>query len=261
MSKEFKKLLESELLNDESKKELKEAIESFKEEAILEAKKELETDYAKKMIAEKEELAKQMFSLIEESVAKEIEELKEDIKYYKEIEPKYAQKLEEFKKEYSEKMTAGFEKLVESQVKVEIKELEEDLLEAKNNNFGIQIFEAFRGTFEKLGVSDDVATIKKELEKVKSELAESKEEIAMGKREKIMESLLNNLNGSKRDVMKTILENVSTEKLEERYNETIESVLEESTKETKKDEKVKETVITENDDEDLNRLRVLMGKK
>ena len=259
MSKEFQKLLESELLTEETKTALQTAIVSFREEAITEAKKELEVDYAKKMLVEKEELSVKMIELITESVSKEIEELKEDIKYYKNIEPKYATKLENFKKEYSEKMTASFENLVESHVKEEMKELTEDLMEAKKNHLGMQIFEAFRATFEKLGVSEDVATIKNELTKVKADLAESKLEIAKMDREKVMEGLLNNLKGGKRDIMKTILENVNTDKLEERYNETIESVLEDS-KEKNEDKKVIITEAQKNDSAELDRLRVLIGK-
>ncbi len=73
----FKKLLESELLNDDTKVALEEAIKSFKEEAITEAKKDLEVDYAKKMLAEKQEIAAKMTALINEAVTQEIEELKD----------------------------------------------------------------------------------------------------------------------------------------------------------------------------------------
>lgn len=227
----FKKLLESELLTDETKVALEEAVAAFKEESITEAKKELEVEYAKKMLAEKQDIAAKMTALINEAVEKEVTELKEDIQHYKTIEPTYAKKLEEFKVEYAKKLSESFEGLVESHVKEEIKELHEDLLEAKQNNFGMKLYESFKETFDKLGVSDDVKAIKDELEAAKASLSESKEEIAGLQRDKVMEGLLSNLSGSKREVMKTILESVDTDKLEARYGETIDSVLEESVKE------------------------------
>ena len=256
----FKKLLESELLNDETKVTLTEAIESFKEEAITEAKKDLEVDYAKKMLAEKQEIAAKMTALINEAVTQEIEELKEDIKHYKAIEPTYAKKLEEFKVEYSKKLSESFNGLVESCVGEEIKELHEDLMEAKQNNFGLKIFESYKATFDKLGVSDDIQAIKDELEASKAALTESTDEVADLKHEKVLEGLLSNLTGGKREVMKTILESVSTDDLDQRYKETIDSVLEESVKADNKDE----VVINESDDDkehkaEMARLKSLIG--
>jgi len=256
----FKKLLESELLNDDTKVALEEAIAAFKEESITEAKGQLEVEYAKKMLAEKQEIAAKMTDLINEAVTQEIEELKEDIAHYKNIEPKYAQKLETFKIEYAKKLSESFEALVESHVKEEISELHDDLMEAKQNNFGMKLYESFKGVFDKLGVSDDIQAIKDELETSKSALSESESEVAKLQREQVLEGLLDNLSGSKREVMKTILESVSTDNLDQRYKETIDSVLEESV------QKDNEVVIKETIDVDKNaiekekaRLKTLIG--
>jgi hypothetical protein len=259
----FKQLLESELLNDETKTSLQEAIETFKEEAINEARNSLEVEYAQKLLSEKEDLTKKMFALINESVTEEIEELKEDIKYYKDIEPKYAQKLNEFKEEYSKKLSESFETLVESQVKTEMVELKEDLMEAKSNNFGMKLYESFKETFEKLGVTEDAQAIKTQLDSVTVALSESKEQIAKMERKDVMESLLSNLSGKKREIMKTILENVDSNKLEDRYNETIDSVLGESSDNKAEDKEVlKESKDKKEskDSVDLERLRTLIGK-
>lgn len=253
----FKQLLESELLNDDTKVALEEAIAAFKEESITEAKGQLEVDYAKKMLAEKKDLAAKMTDLINEAVTQEIEELKEDIAHYKNIEPTYAKKLEEFKVQYAQKLSESFEGLVESHVKEEITELREDLMEAKQNNFGMKLYESFKTTFDKLGVSDDIKAMKDELEAVNSELTESKTEVTGLKREKVLEDLLANLKGSKQEVMRTILESVDTDKLDKRYQETIDSVLEESVKEDN------EVVIKENVDVSLeaekSRLKALIS--
>jgi len=258
MSKEFKKLLESELLTEDTKNQLQEAIETFKEEAITEAKKELEVEFAQKLVVEKEELTKKLYDLINEAVSEEIGELKEDIEHYKTLEPDYAKKLEEFKEEYSKKMTEGFNELVESQVKVEVKELEADLMEAKQNYFGLELFEAFRETYKRHGVESDVLkemdAMREELATVKSALKESNETIAKKEREEIMEGLLQNLSGTKREVMKTILESVETSKLESRYEETIEAVI----KEKEEKEEVKDD-LNEGHEAEIKRLRALIG--
>lgn len=253
----FKQLLESELLNDETKTSLQEAIEAFKEEAITEARNSLEVEYAKKLLAEKEEITKKMFALVNEAVEAEIDELKEDISYYKNIEPKYAQKLTEFKEEYKKTLSENFESLVEAQVKSELIELKDDLMEAKNNNFGMKLFESFKETFEKLGISEDVQTIKTELEAVNKSLKESEETVAKLQRDQLMEGLLSNLTGSKREVMKTVLENVASDKLEARYNETIDSVLNESVKEEEKEEE--QLLESDENKAELERLRTLIG--
>jgi hypothetical protein len=262
---QFKTLLESELLNDETKSALKEAIESFKAEAITEAKNELEVEYAKKLLAEKEDIAKKMYALINEAVSDEISELKEDIAYYKDIEPKYAAKLEEFKVEYAQKLSESFEGLVENTVKAEITELHEDLMEAKINNFGMSLFEAFKTTYEKLGISDDMKTVIGKMETLKSELKESKDAVSKLEREQVMEGLLSNLNGGKREVMKTVLENVATDKLTERYEEVLDSVLSESTDSKGNDESENETITeseeagaSEDSSDELSRLRRLI---
>ena len=267
MNKELQKLLESDLLNEETKKELSEAIETIMEDAVATAKSELEAEYAKKFVAEKEELVKSLNELIAESVESEIKELIDDINHYKEIEPTYAAKLQEFKEEYAKKLNESFAGLVESAVQDEMAELKDDLMESKNNHFGMQIFESFKETFEKLGISEDMKSLKEAHEKLEAELTESKQTISTMVRESKMGELLGNLSGSKREVMKTILENVETDKLESRYNETIDSVLEESVdhKEEKADDvdTLTESVDKEevSSDFDADRLRELSGIK
>ena len=245
--KEFQKLLESELLDADTKKDLQESIESFKATVIAEATKNLEVTYAEKVVADKKELAENVYKMIQESVDQEVAELKEDIQHYKDIEPTYAAKLAEFKTEYSKKLSESFEGLVQESTKAEIAELKEDLLEAKKDNFGMEIFESVKATFEKLGVSDDMQKIKDDLAATQAELKESKEIVAKAERSEVMEGLLSNLKGGKREVMQTILENVSTDKLEVRYNETVEKVINEST-EIKKP--VVKEVVVESDNKD-----------
>ena len=257
--KKLQAILESELLTDETKTALQEAVEGIKAEAIEEAKKELEVEYASKLEEKTAKATSELYSLINEAVDDEIKELKEDIQHYRNLEVDYASKLEEFKTEYAAKLQEGFEALVTESVTSEIEELKESLQEAKQENFGRKIFEAFKGTFEEFGITEDVKQLRGKLKDVQEKLSESEQKVESMEREAKMDSLLESLSGSKREVMKTILENVKTEKLEDRYNEVIAKVVTES--EEPQEEVVEESansdeVITESSD--FERLRHLI---
>lgn len=256
MSKELKALLESELLNDETRKALTEAIETMKEKAVEEATASLEVKYAEKLTEEKKRINEGLGKVITESVSSEISELKEDVERYRKLEVEYANRLEEFKQEFKTKLEEGINDVIETQVKSEMDELKEDLQESKKHNMGKRIFESFKEEFESFGFSEDMLSVKEKLDEVSGKLEESENELMQMKRDKKVDELLEDLTGRKREVMKTILENVSYDKLEDRYNQTIDSVLEESTGKDK-DNTVKEgdepetkTVLTESDSED-----------
>jgi len=256
MKKELKELLESDLLNDETKTQLSSAIEAVKTDAIEEAKKALEVEYAVKLTEGKEKIESSLTDLLKESVASEVAELKDDIEKYRNLEVEYAQKLQEFKEEYAAKLEESFTGLVTESVKAEMGELREDLVESKKQNFGQRLFEAFASEFEEFGIGEDVKSLRTRLSKLAVELEESKKTVDELNREKVMESVLSSLTGSKREVMKTILENVSTDLLEERYNETIASVLEEKKEETKEK---KPLVEGDTSAEEIARLKKLIG--
>lgn len=234
--KELKKLLESELLSEEVKAELKKAVEALKTRLQEDVKADLETEYAKKFVTAKERLAEKMTTLIKEQVSEEIGELKEDIQHYKGLDITYATKLEDFKKEYSEKLSESFHSTVREQVSNELDELREDLLEVKQNKFGQKIFETFSEEFKMFGISVDEKALKEELERTKEFLTESEKAVADMKRETIMKGLLDNLSGTSREIMKTILENVETDKLQTRYDEAIDDVLKDKVKKDDDDE-------------------------
>lgn len=261
MKKELKELLESDILNEETKASLSAAIESLQESALEEAKKTLEVEYAEKFTTKKQEMEDKLTSLVNESVSAEIQELKEDIQKYRNLEVEYAQKLEEFKEQYAEKLEESVNSFIGESVKEEVQELKEDLLEAKKQNFGKKLFEAFAEEFEQFGVSDDVKKLRSRLSSAMKSLKESKETIENMEREKVMGSLLESLSGSKREVMKTILESVKTEKLEERYNEVIGSILSESDEKKLEEKEIVNESSSEAEKAEIERLRFLSGYK
>lgn len=260
---ELKTLLESELLSDDVKKELAEAVEQYRTQLVEETKKGLEVEFAKKLTREKKSIAEKVMEHVSEIVAEEIKELKEDLAHYKDLEVTYAKKLEEFKTSYAEKLEEGFKELVESHVKEEIEELRDDLIEAKKHNFGKKLFEAFAAEFEEFGIGDDVKELRAKLEESAKAIEESQATINEMKREKVIGELLSNLSGSKKEVMKTILEGVETDKLSERYEETIKSVL--SDEDGKGQEEEKKVVLESKDTgskiSEHDRIRALIGGK
>ncbi len=224
--KNLEKLLESEILSPESKKEIKEALEAA-EKSIRE---ELEVSFAKKLVADKQQMNIKLVGVIDEAVNNEIGELREDIVAARTLEVRYAKKLEDFKQEYTQKMNEAMSSVIEAYVKNEFKELRKDLLEAKKNTVLSKIFEAFADEFRKFGLTPTEKELSEQLEAANQRLATVEGNLTDAARSIKLESLLGNLSGSKRDIMRVLLENVTTDKLEERYNECVADVLNEEVK-------------------------------
>ena len=220
--KQLQFLMESELLTADVKTQLTEAVTEMKKE--FEGK--LSAEYAEKMVAENEKLDKEIKELINEAVTSEMSELKEDVAKYRKLEIEYAAKLEDFKEEYAAKLNEAVETLVVESVTEEIKEMHEDLLEAKKDDFGKRIFEAFSDEFSENGFGGDMKALNEELKESRSKLSEALETADLLENEKVKTKLLSNLTGKKQKVMETLLEGVATGALEEKYNASVEFVLE-----------------------------------
>lgn len=270
---ELQKLFESDLLSEENKESFKQAVdqrlEEAKAEAKEEAKNELEADYAKKLTEDKNEINYKMAEMINEAVKEEIDELKEDIEKYRNLEVEYAKRLDEFKEQYKQKVNEGFSKAVEDCIKEEMQELKDDLVEAKKQNLGKRIFEAFEDDIKEFGVTDDVKQLREQLEETKKESLRRKKELEKVQRETTLENLLSNLSGSHKEVMRTILEGVKTENLEKRYNDVVDSVIREEVVDKEEnsgtkplnEDKEEGTIVYDNEtvDADFDRMLSLSG--
>ena len=171
--------------------ELRSDIESFRD---------LEAEYAGKLVAEKQKIA--------ESMNEELEVL--------------IDKIDSF---FEERLTE------------ELEELKEDLEFAKQNDFGRKIFEAFSTEFSKYvdedAIQSKLAIAESKLEDAKQRLAEAEKTTGKLLREQKMEELLKSLSGAKREQMQFVLQNIETHKLDEAYNHFIGRVLKEETSSTK----------------------------
>lgn len=174
-------------------KKLQEEIEELK--ADIERFRDLEAEYAEKIVEEKHAMAEQLSQELDQLV---------------------------------DKMDAFFE----LRLSEEFEELREDLEVVKQNEFGRKIFEAFATEFNSSYVDEDsiqsrlAAAVAKlqDAEKTISKLEESQAKMV---RESKLEKILAPLSGKKREQMEFVLKNVETARLEEAYNHFISRVLKE----------------------------------
>ena len=210
--------------------------------------RDLEVEYAEKLVEEKERLAQLLSEQVDQLV----------------------DKLDAF---------------LECRIDEEMSELKEDIEDVKKLEFGRKIFEAVEAEFKKIrkedlsSVESDLAEALDQLNDANKRLAEMEQERLAEARSTKLEELLAPLSGNTREQMKIILSNVKTDKLDEAYNVYIGRILKESTAEKKdetkgtltesKETKKEVTLVTGNKEEvseednkpsdQLSRLRKLAG--
>jgi len=134
---------------------------------------------------------------------------------------------------------------VSDQLKGELSQLKEDIKQARENNFGRKLFEAFASEFSVTHLNEKAETrklmqtlAKKDKQLAESinrlkktqQLVESKDrEVRIIKestqRDKVLNTLLAPLNVEKATVMKTLLESVQTDKLKNAFDKYLPAVL------------------------------------
>lgn len=254
MEELLKKLLEAQILSEDSKKELEEAVKKQLEEAVNAAKKEAEdtvrAQLAEQWIAERDALIEAIDQKVTEFCENELSELKGDISSFRDLEAEYAKKLVEAKGEMGEQLQKDLKALVEKldafleiRIAAEFEELREDIEEARKLEFGRKLYEAFSEEYRKhfvdeFSVEAELRETQEQLDTLKAKYEAEVGEKAVLSRKIKMESVLKPLSGTAREVMETILSNVATEQLEEGYRTFIGRVLKEdvTVKSNKKNE-------------------------
>jgi DNA repair exonuclease SbcCD ATPase subunit len=270
MEELLQQLVENELLTEDTKKELTEAItkqnNELLEARIVEHKAEVEAqvrvELQEQYQADKEALIEAIDTKVEEHLKEELDELRDDIERFRDLEVEYAEKLSEAKEELSEVLKGDIEELVETidtfldmRLAEEVKELKEDIDNVKRLQFGAEIFEAFEGMFAKKfvdenGLEKDLTEKENRLSELSAKLDEASNELKVIKREKKLAEVLEPLHGRSREVMEAVLKNIATEKLTEAYDHYIPKVLHESTSvvvESEKEPAEKSEVLAEGD--------------
>jgi hypothetical protein len=237
------KLLQSELLSEETKAEISQqwtaSVESFKTQVREDVTREVQAELISTWNTERDELITKVDTFVAEALTKEITELKGDIERFRDLEAEYATKLVEEKHKLAEEVAKELDGLVdkidqffEMRLESEMAELKEDLEIVKQNDLGRQMFEAFVSTYSKHYV--DEKSVQNKLVVAEGKLADAEKQLSALEdernkmiREAKMDQVLSQLTGKKREQMAMVLKNVDTARLEESYKFFIGRIIQE----------------------------------
>lgn len=241
----LKKLLESDLLSEETKAELnaqfKTAVDTYLAEERSKLEVEIRSTLTEEFVKAREELAATVDTKIDEFLASEFDELKDDINKFRDLEVEYAEKLVEEKERLAQLLGEQLNQLVdkldaflEVRLDEEMAELKEDIDDVKKLEFGRKIFEAVETEFKKFR-KEDMTSVEADLAEALDKLSDAETRLADIEGTRLAEArngkldeLLAPLSGNAREQMKIILSNVATEKLEEAFKVYIGRILKEA---------------------------------
>lgn len=251
LSAEIEKIQEekNQLIADRAKfmSEMKKNAGKFEKFIAEQLKKEL-VEFAKDRKMVSESTAK-LEKFVMRALAEEISEFAADKKDLVETKVKLVaeskQKLAALQKQFVARGAKLVEATVTNSLKAELGQLKEDIKVARENNFGRRLFEAFAGEFSATHLNENAEIRKlrsimtdmehklveaKTVAAEKAALVESKtREITQIKngvaRDSKLNEMLKPLASEKRAVMASLLESVSTEKLEAAFNKYLPAVI------------------------------------
>lgn len=245
MDELLKKLLEAEVLTEETKSEIETAVKKQLDETMAKAREEatatVTAELNEQWIAERETLIEALDAKITEALTEEVGELKADIERFRDLEAEYAEKLVEAKGEMADQLKGDIAQLIEKldaflevRLSAELEELREDFDVVKKQQFGKTVFEAFVTEFKKHYAGDDSVESKlneteQRLDDALTALENAEKKAAKLERSMKLESVLKPLSGRSREVMEAILKNVETSMLEEAYKTYVGRVIKETT--------------------------------
>jgi hypothetical protein len=164
------------------------------------------------------------------------------------------QRLEAIQKSFIKKSSSLVESIVTNHLRSELSQLKTDIQEAKENNFGRKIFEAFSTEFgaSYLNERADLKKLQNQLGRMAAQISEAKETAVIAQaevkakdqeirrinesvaRESKINDLLKSLSKEKAAVMSTLLESVPTGNLDAAFKKYLKPVMENGIVETPK---------------------------
>ena len=219
-------------------------LKGFVTEALSKEVKELHED--QKVMAEN--FAK-LEEFIVEALAKEIAEFYEDKKDLAETKVRLVReakdKFTEIRKSFVQKSASLVSETVSNTLNKEITSLKEDIEEARRNDFGRKLFEAFAGEYATSYLNEKSETAKlmkvinlkeKQLAEAKvksvetqqlveSKTAEIKKIVESVERTKVINELVSPLSKTQREIMVDLLESVQTPKLQTAFDKYLPAVI------------------------------------
>jgi hypothetical protein len=247
MEELLNKLLAAEILTEETKADLDKAFKVQLKEAIVTAQAVATTTVTAELnqqwITERETLIEALDVKVTEALTTELDELREDIERFRDLETEYAEKLVEAKNEMANTLKEDLVQLIgkmdtflEIRLATELDELREDFKVVQKNEFGKSIFEAFVTEFKKHYADDN--SIESRLNETEQRLEDALTalEISEKKTDRLvrnikLEKVLTPLSGRTKEVMEAILKSVDTPLLEDAYKTYIGRVLKETSQE------------------------------
>jgi len=162
--------------------------------------------------------------------------------------------IEETRSAFIKKASDKVNGLVTESFKKEMTQLKTDIREAKENNFGRKIMEAFAAEFmaSKFADGTAVSQLTRKIEEIQSELTEAHKTITtkevqiseslrrqriaedQAQRVRVMQDLCAPLSKDKRGIMEELLESTDTSKLKDQFQKYLPSVLNEEIRKDKK---------------------------
>ncbi|MCK9369663.1 hypothetical protein M0R04_07125 [Candidatus Dojkabacteria bacterium] len=245
MDELLKKLLSADVLTEDTKVELEGAFKKQLDESLSVARAtataEVTAQLNEQWITERETLIEALDAKVTEALTSELDELREDIERFRDLEIEYAEKLVEAKSEMAHVLKGDIAQLIEKvdafleiRLTAELGELREDFEVVKKNQFGKTVFEAFVQEFQKHYVGDNSIESKLNetqirLDDALTALEESDKRTAKLERTMKLKEVLAPLSGRTKEVMEAILKNVDTSLLEDAYKTFVGRVLKETT--------------------------------
>jgi len=200
------------------------------------------------------ENVKKLENFLLEQLSKEISEFREDkqalVQQRVKIVKEGKNEIIRTKKAFITKAAKVIEENIDKILHKEISQYRNDIVAARENDFGRRIYESFVAEYmtSYLNEGSEVAKLQSVVKQKEDELLEAKKKIGSQKaltestksalnaakdrisREKTLNELLGPLNNEKRTVMKELLESVKTDKLRTAYNKYLPAVINESVK-------------------------------
>jgi hypothetical protein len=213
MEEILRKLLESDLLSEETKTQITEQFTTAVNAYLAEERSKLEVEIHSKLTEEfvqaREALVARVDAKIDEVLNEEFTELKDDINKFRDLEVEYAERLVEEKEQLASTLGEQLNQLVdkidaflEVRIDEEITELKEDIDQVKKYEFGRRIFEAVEAEFKTFR-KEDLGEVERELAETADKLADAEAKIYAIENERLaetrnakLEELLKPLNGN-----------------------------------------------------------------
>jgi hypothetical protein len=229
-----------------------------------------------------------------EALAKEIAEFNEDKKDLAETKVRLVREAKEHfakvKSNFVERSAKAVSETVDKALSSEITQLKEDIEEARRNDFGRKVFEAFAGEYANsyLNEKSETAKLMKVLDAKDKQLAEAKAHAAKAiklaesqktekqrlaesaQRKDILNELTTPLSKDQKEIMSDLLESVQTNRLRSAFDKYLPSVIDgktpakkavitEGTEVTGNREEVSQTNVSSKADENVIDMRRLAG--